>query len=68
MIRYFITSHEHLPGVRLSRVGSWGNIQHPDEESAKLAAAINAGGHPFKVARERFGVLPQFPQGERGRP
>jgi hypothetical protein len=51
MIRYLITRHVGLPGVRLSKPGHWGNIPLDDEGAANSAAEQDAGRHPFTIER-----------------
>lgn len=58
MIRYLVTTHEHLEGARLSRLGHWGNVPHPSVEAAELAARADARGEPVRIAREDFPSLP----------
>lgn len=67
MIVYHITTHGHLPGVRLSKRGVWGNEPFPDTESAEAFAASDAGGQKFEIRFSNFRALPEF-TGERGRP
>ncbi len=57
-----------MPGVRLSRGGSWGNIPHADEQAAQIAASINAAGQPFTIKREKLRALPEFSKGIGARP
>lgn len=60
MIRFVISSHAHLPGVRLSRLGSYGNLPHPDEATARAAAERCAGGAPHLVTLAAHPALPAF--------
>lgn len=60
MIAYRITSHNGLDGVRLSKLGHWGNIPHPDDNAAELAAEHDARGAPFRIERKHFPALPAF--------
>ena len=53
-IRYVITSHGHLEGVRLSRLGSRGNEPLGSEEEARAAAIANANGAPYVIERKHF--------------
>lgn len=55
MIEYVLTSHGHLEGVRLSRLGSWGNIPYDDDVSARAAADVDARGQKFTIRRRHFG-------------
>lgn len=68
MIRYFITSHTRLPGVRLSKLGHWGNMPHPDEDAARAAILADAGGQRHAVERTHHrgpSHYPVAPNGER---
>jgi len=57
-MRYLVTTHEHLPGARLSKLGHWGNVPHPDVEAAEGAARLDANGAAVRIAREDFPSLP----------
>ena len=54
MIRYIITSHAHLDGVRLSKCGHWGNIPFATEEEAREHAKADARANPHIIERERI--------------
>lgn len=58
MIRYVITTHAHLEGARLSRLGSWANIPHPSVEAAETAAQRDAGTLAHIITRKALGALP----------
>lgn len=58
MIRYLVTTHAHLDGVRLSRLGHWGNVPYPDDEAALAAAELDAAGQRYQVKRQSFPALP----------
>lgn len=60
MIRYRVTTHDHLPGARLSRPGIWGNMPFPDAAAAEQAAAADAKGNPFTIERRNHQALPEF--------
>lgn len=61
MIRYLVTTHGHLPGARLSRLGDWGNVPHASIEEAEEAARQDARGAPFRIARKAYEGLPSPP-------
>lgn len=65
MIRYVITTHAHLPGARLSRLGSWGNLPHDSVEAAEQAAERDAGTTPHIITRKALPAL-HGGTGERG--
>jgi hypothetical protein len=60
LIRFLITTHGHLPGVRLSMIGNWGNIPFPDADKAADIARWHADGRPHKIERKAFPALPGF--------
>jgi len=49
--RYLITTHPHLPGVGLSKPGSWGNLRFADDAAASEAARSDAGSGPIAIER-----------------
>lgn len=60
MPEYRITSHAHLSGVRLSKLGHWANMPFETEAAAQLAAKDDAKGAPFTVERKDYPALPMF--------
>lgn len=58
MIRYVITSHAHLSGVRLSRRGSFANMPHADEAAARAAAEKDAAGAAYVLTTAAYPALP----------
>ncbi len=58
MIRYVITTHAHLEGARLSRIGSWTNHPHADVDAAERAAVADAGTAQHTITRKALGALP----------
>lgn len=62
-LRYWITTHRHLPGVRLSKPGHWLNEPFPNDAQAEAFAAIDAAraGRPFTIERKQVNlVLKEF--------
>lgn len=57
MIRYLITTHGHLEGVRLSKPGHWGNVPYRCEEEARKAAEKDARGQRIKMERRDYPAL-----------
>jgi hypothetical protein len=55
VIRYLITRHVGLTGVRLSKPGHWGNLPYPDDVAAESAARADAARVPFTVDRRTYG-------------
>jgi hypothetical protein len=53
-LRYVITSHRHLTGVRLSRLGDWGNLPFGNESAARAHAKADASGRAFTIERKHF--------------
>lgn len=51
-LRYLITTHRHLPGVRLSKLGHWVNEPFPDDSQAEAFAVLDAVGHSFTIERK----------------
>jgi hypothetical protein len=53
-VRYIITTHRHLPGVRLSKCGHWLNEPFPNATQAETFAAIDASRErrPFTIEHE----------------
>ena len=62
MIRYIITSHLHLPGVRLSKCGHWGNIPYDTEEEARAQAKADAKSAPHSIDRQHIKLKLHVPQ------
>lgn len=58
MIRYLVTRHAHLDGVRLSKPGHWGNVPFPDDDAAEKHAAQDAQGAPVRLERRSYEGLP----------
>lgn len=60
-LRYTITTHRHLPGVRLSKAGHWLNEPFPNDAQAEAFAVIDARGHAFTIERKPINkVLSEF--------
>lgn len=59
-MKFFVTRHAHLAGVRLSRAGSHGNLPFPDYQAAIDAAEVEANGQPFTIERENCPALPKY--------
>lgn len=53
-LRYTITTHRHLPGVRLSKSGHWVNEPFPNDTQAETFAALDAARDklPFTIERK----------------
>lgn len=64
MIRYVITTHAHLPGARLSRLGHWCNLAFASVEAAEAAVLDDADGREHRITRKALPALPGL--GERG--
>lgn len=50
-IRYVVTRHAHLDGVRLSRPGHWGNLPFPSDADATSYAIRDAGAADVMIDR-----------------
>lgn len=62
MRRYIVTTHEGVPGARLSLVGQWGNLNFGDRVAAMDYATKDGEGSDYKIEFEslpapRKGVL-----------
>lgn len=60
-LRYIITTHRHLPGVRLSKFGHWGNQPFNDDGEAAAFAARDADGKPFTIERKNVNRFNRSP-------
>jgi hypothetical protein len=56
-LRFVITSHAHLPGARLSLLGSWANLPFATDEGAERAAVAHANGRAYSIERRAFPAL-----------
>jgi len=56
-MQFFITQHDHLPGVRLSLCSDFTNIPFPDDDAAARDAQRRANGRPFTIERRAFAGL-----------
>lgn len=54
MIEFVVSSHALLEGVRLSRLGSYGNVPFASEEEARAQAKLEARGAPHVVRVEHY--------------
>lgn len=62
-LRYIVTSHRGRPGVRLSKVGHWGNLPFPNETAASEHAKSDADGRPFTIEHKLVTLkLMEFPK------
>lgn len=59
-LRFTITRHAHLPGVRLRLRGDFANRPFESEEAATNAAHVIANGRPLAIERESFPALPSY--------
>ena len=59
-LRFLITSHAHLAGVRLSLRQSFGNIPFPNENAAEDEAASIAGKRAYTIERKSFPALASY--------
>lgn len=62
-LRYMITTHRHLPGVRLSKSGHWLNEPFPNDAQAEAFAVLDAARdrRPFTIERKQVTlVLKEF--------
>ena len=59
-LRFILTSHGHLDGVRLSLIGDRGNLPFPDEPTARVEAERMARGRPYTIERKRYPALASY--------
>lgn len=59
-MRFIITSHGHLPGVRLTIIGDRCNLPFPDEQAARDECAKLAKGKPHSIERGHLPALHRY--------
>ena len=62
-LEFFISTHAHLHGVRLSLRGDFCNIPFDDDFAASSEAFRIAGGKAYSIERKSFPALRSFNPG-----
>jgi len=60
ILRFSVTSHGHLDGVRLSLSGDFTNHPFPDETAARAEAERIARGRGYTIERKRYPALASY--------
>lgn len=53
-MRFTITTHDGIEGVRLSLSGNWGGMEFPDDQAAVRAAETHAARNHYSIVREHI--------------
>lgn len=66
-MRFIISTHKGLEGVRLSKPGHFTNLPFPTDDAAVAHARKVAGRQPVAIEREHYGPVRKIALDLRGR-